>query len=290
LPLGKLSRTEKKRKEKKMQFYCPIDEKVLSVCEKTLRCPDGHSFDLAKEGYYNLLLVQQKSSLDPGDNREMVEARRRFLMAGHFAPIATKLTELSRRLFLPKECPRILDAGCGEGYYLEHLERALPEAEMVGIDISKWAMKAAARGRKHISWAVASNKQLPLANQSINLIICLFGFPLWVSFKAKLASDGHILLVDPAPEHLWELRELIYESVKSTDLSGIEGALEAGFSLVEEEKLTFSITLEQNATILDLLAMTPHSYRISPQAQARIASLSYLTTKVSVAFRLLKLA
>ncbi|MGZ3703953.1 MAG: putative RNA methyltransferase [Bdellovibrionota bacterium] len=273
-----------------MEFHCPIDRKVLSANDASLRCPDGHSFDRAKEGYYNLLLVQQKASLDPGDNKEMVEARRRFLAGGHFAPLAEKLVEFSRRLTAGIQSPRILDAGCGEGYYLGRVLEAIPSADLSGIDISKWAVKAAAKSHKKIGWAVASSKQLPFAKKSQDLILCLFGFPFWESFRSALADTGHLLLVDPAPEHLWELRELIYDSVKSTDLSKIDGALAAGFSLVSEETLTFSIKLETSAAIQDLLAMTPHGYRITAEARERLGRVRDLTTKVSVAFRVLKLS
>lgn len=267
-----------------MHFHCPIDGKALRVNGSALQCPDGHSFDRAKEGYYNLLLVQQKASLDPGDNQEMVEARRRFLAAGYFAPIAEKLVEQAREI----KTARVLDAGCGEGYYLGRLAEAIPHAHLAGIDISKWAVKAAAKGHKNISWAVASSKQLPFEKKSLDLVLCLFGFPFWESFRSMLAEGGHVLLVDPAPEHLWDLRELIYEKVNATDLSKIDGALAAGFRVMKEERLTFNIHLPQNAAIQDLLAMTPHGYRISAGARARLAEVKNLSTKVSVAFRLLK--
>jgi 23S rRNA (guanine745-N1)-methyltransferase len=270
-----------------MQFHCPLDGKILTATDNALKCESGHSFDRAKEGYFNLLLVQQKASLDPGDNKEMVEARRRFLATGHFAPIAKKLAEFGKA-FSTSHAPRFLDAGCGEGYYLGQLREAMPRAELAGIDISKWAVKAAAKGHKGVAWAVASSKQLPFDKKFFDAVICLFGFPFWESFKSVLADGGHILLVDPAPEHLWELREVVYDQVNKTDLSRIEGALEAGFTLVKEETLNFRVTLEQNSAIQDLLAMTPHGYRITVDARDRLAKLDRLETRVSVVFRLLK--
>lgn len=272
-----------------MHFQCPLDGQSLSANQNVLQCPNGHSFDLAKEGYYNLLLVQQKASLNPGDSKEMVEARRRFLNAGYFDLIADKLVEYVQSLATEANGLRILDAGCGEGYYLGHLRKALPDADMAGIDISKWAVKAAAKSHKKIAWAVASNKQLPFAKKSLDMVLCLFGFPFWESFHSVLAEDGYLLLVDPAPDHLWELREVIYDKVRTNDLSHIDGALAVGFSVVNEAALTFSITLEQNAAIQDLLAMTPHGYRITAEARERLTEQKRFTTKVSVVFRLLKL-
>lgn len=269
-----------------MNFHCPLDGQALAAANNALKCPNGHSFDLAKEGYCNLLLVQQKASLDPGDNKEMVEARRRFLATGYFDPIADKLAEFVKGLGIEK--PSVLDAGCGEGYYLARLQESMPEASYSGIDISKWAIKAAAKSHKKIAWAVASSKQLPFAKNSLDLILCLFGFPFWESFNSVLKRDGYLLLVDPAPEHLWELRELIYEKVKATDLSKIDGALAAGFELVREEMLTFDITLDSSAAIHDLLAMTPHGYRINAEGKARLAEVKKLTTRASMAFRVLR--
>ena len=274
--------------EPRMQFHCPIDAHVLAQSESTLRCPSGHSYDRAKEGYYNLLLVQQKASLDPGDNKEMVEARRRFLADGHYSPIAEKLSEFGKNL--EAESPRILDAGCGEGYYLGRLQQSLPAGDYAGIDISKWAVKAAAKAHKNISWAVASSKQLPFGGKSFDAVICLFGFPFWESFKNVLADGGALLLVDPAPEHLWELREVVYDKVNATSLSKIDGAATAGFRLVSEEALNFSVSLTNNAAIQDLLAMTPHGYRVNAEARERLSALTSLTTRVSVVFRVLKLA
>ncbi len=271
-----------------MQFHCPLDGEILNANEAVLKCANGHSFDISKEGYCNLLLVQQKASLNPGDNKEMVEARRRFLAAEFFEPIALKIEEYAQSLASKMKSPCIVDAGCGEGYYLGRLQQALPHAELTGIDISKWAIKAAAKSHKRISWAVASNKQLPFAKDSVAMILCAFGFPFWESFQSALAKDGYLLLIDPAPEHLCELRELIYEKVKANDLSNIDGALTVGFSLVKEETLTFAITLEQNSAIQDLLAMTPHGHRIKAEAREALMERKELTTKVSVVFRLLR--
>jgi 23S rRNA (guanine745-N1)-methyltransferase len=165
----------------------------------------------------------------------------------------------------------------------------IPHAEAAGIDISKWAIKSAAKCHKNVAWAVASSKRLPIAEKSQNLILCLFGFPFWESFRSALAEGSHILLVDPSPQHLLELRDIIYDQVRSTDLIGIEGATAVGFRLVREETLTFRITLETNSAIHDLLSMTPHGYRITSVARERLAQLTALTTRVSVTFRLLEL-
>src|SRR5690554_7386318 len=100
---------------------CPLDGDPLYRSDGTWRCAAGHSFDIARQGYVNLLPVQQKRSRNPGDSKEMVAARTQFLNTGIYEPIAQKVTELVRPLLQQDRPLRLLDAGCGEGYYLDYL-------------------------------------------------------------------------------------------------------------------------------------------------------------------------
>lgn len=261
-------------------FVCPIDGLPLRLDGRSLHCEKRHTYDLAKEGYCNLLLVQQKGSADPGDNREMVAARKRFLDAGHYAPIARKVAEELRG----EEGKFIADAGCGEGFYLSAL-RAAGFSHLSGFDISKWAVQAAAKRNREISWAVASNKKLPYAAGSVHWLLSLFGFPVWESFHLALAPGGKVLLVDPAPAHLMELRKIIYPQVNETQLSSLAGS--EMFSLVKQETLEFPIHLKSQAEIQDLLAMTPHAYRISEAGRSALAPVEQLTATVAVVLRVL---
>ncbi len=187
-------------------FVCPVDGRPLTQKEKSLQCDQKHVYDIAREGYCNLLLVQQKASLDPGDKKDMVAARRRFLDGGFFAPIAERLFKIVGEAATKggdEALLRIIDAGCGEGYYLHQLSKFAAASdypaklELAGCDISKWAVKAAAKRFPDIAWAVAGNKQLPFAPGSVDLIISMFGFPVWENFKAVQSNDGRVVLVDP---------------------------------------------------------------------------------------------
>ena len=127
---------------------CPLDGAPLQRQGGSLRCADGHCFDLAAQGYVNLLPVQNKRSLDPGDSKEMVAARRRFLEAGHYQPIADAVARAVLAAAAPGRTLTCLDAGCGEGYYLRQLAAAAGNAHplaLLGLDISKWAVQAAAK-------------------------------------------------------------------------------------------------------------------------------------------------
>ena len=261
-----------------------------------LKCPHGHSFDFAKEGYCNLLLVQQKGSKDPGDGKEMVAARTRFLSAGHYAPVAAKLFSFVERLAHEFEVLRLVDAGCGEGYYLNEVSRLAKESaassslELSGFDISKWAVRAAAKRGVPASWVVASNRQLPYAKESIDLLLSMFGFAVWDSFRNAQPKGGRVLLVDPGPEHLLELRQAIYPSVEKRGQPSLDVALSKGYELESEDSLHFTFHLKSAQEIQDLVSMTPHAYRMSEAGEESLKALSELSCTGDVVFRLLKKA
>lgn len=276
-------------------FVCPVDGLLLKG-EKTLRCESGHSYDVAREGYCNLLLVQEKATLQPGDNKEMVSSRGRFLDSGHFAPIADKLFEMVQHLAALSNSDRplrIVDAGCGEGYYLNELlkrasaSKAAGELALAGFDISKWAVKAAAKRTNRISWAVAGNRRVPFAKESVDIILSMFGFADWKSFKSALRKEGHVLTVDPGHEHLIELRKIIYPVLKAKDTP--DGAVPNGYVLERKEVLRFSINLTSPSMIQDLLSMTPHAFRIKDKARQELQAMKHLTVTVDVVYKIFKI-
>jgi 23S rRNA (guanine745-N1)-methyltransferase len=258
-----------------------------------LICPSGHSFDRAREGYYNLLVVQHKASRDPGDSKPMVAARRRILDADIYAPVADQVSARVVELARGREDFAILDAGCGEGYYLDAIAAALKASgpgqySLAGIDISKWAVQAAAKRNRDIFWAVGSNKRIPFTKPCLDLIVCMFGFPVWEAFAAAQPSGGHVLLVDPAPDHLAELRAIIYPRVERSEGQGsLDAAERAGYRLVEQQRVTFTAELVGQAQIADLLAMTPHDHRATQAGRESLAALDRLTITIDVAARLL---
>jgi len=264
---------------------CPLDGAPLRRQDAAWKCPAGHSFDIASQGHTHLLPVQHKRSLDPGDSKEMVAARRRFLNAGHYQPIAEAVARATLD-GLPNEAA-CLDAGCGEGFYLNTvLARAAAagcDVQAVGLDISKWAVIAAAKAQREARWLVGTNAALPIVSGTLDRLMCLFGFPVFDEFARVLKSGGELLMVDAGPDHLRELREIIYPRLKTPR----ESTLTVGeaFVPVSEETLRFPIRLGDNATISDLLVMTPHLYRAPPEGRARAAALTALDLTVDVVFR-----
>ena len=265
---------------------------------KQVVCPHGHSFDIARQGYINLLPVQHKRSKHPGDSQEMVQARTALLNSGVYAPIADRLSVISHELFAAHQGQELclLDAGCGEGYYLAQLLDALSaspiqkDLALVGLDISKPAIVAAARRSKSIAWLIASSKQPPLLPETVDIIYCLFGFPMYASFKTLLKVGGHIILVEAGPAHLLELRNIIYPSVTQAPPPDLSAAGAVGFCLQDETHLTYICTLESNAQIMNLLQMTPHYFRATHAGKQAASELNTIDVTVDVVFRVMGMA
>ena len=169
-------------------LQCPVCGAFLEKKERALVCTEGHSFDIARQGYVNLLPVTQKHSKHPGDTRDMVAARRAFLDQGYYAPIARKVWEmLGTRL--PAE-PCVLDAGCGEGYYMTQLMEHFPAGCFIGVDISKDAVRYAAGRCKSALWLTASAAHLPMASGSMDGVMSMFALTVPEEFSRVLKPGG----------------------------------------------------------------------------------------------------
>lgn len=262
---------------------CPLDGGPLKNTGSAWCCAAGHSFDIASQGYTHLLPVQKKRSLDPGDSKEMVAARRRFLNAGGYQPIADAVNRAVLADLPAKAKASCLDAGSGEGYYLRQLAAAKSESKslaLLGLDISKWAVQAAAKQDKRPNWVVGSNANIPALAGSLDRVLCMFGFPVYGEFARVLKAHGQLIQVDAGPDHLRELREVIYPTLKPERQT--EAATPKGFTLLDTDTVRFSLNLIGAEQIADLLAMTPHLYRASAEGKARAAALTALTVTAEV--------
>jgi len=264
---------------------CPVCLQPLQGDSKHLECPEHHSFDAAKQGYWNLLLANQKRSKDPGDNAEMVLARRNFLTLGHYQPLADTIATRLATLAAEHSAPRILDMGCGEGYYTcrmqQQLEKSLTDYQLAGLDISKHAVKAACRQSKTVTWMVASGARMPVADASLDLITVLFSRLMPDEFCRTLKPGAELLIAYPGEDHLLELRELIYAEVRH---SGFNPATVLGeqFEHIDTEQVRYRFTLPDQTQISQLLAMTPHGWRINQASRERLAELHQLELTLDV--------
>lgn len=151
-----------------MSYSCPLCHAPLSRGDNHYSCPQRHQFDLAKEGYVNLLPVQFKRSRDPGDSAEMMQARRAFLDAGHYQPLREAIAERLRH-YAPAD---LLDIGCGEGYYTHAF--ATIASHSWGLDVSKPAIRAAAKRYPQVSFCVASSQRLPFSDNSFDAVVRIY--------------------------------------------------------------------------------------------------------------------
>lgn len=262
---------------------CPLDGTPLQRSGSAWHCPTGHSFDIASQGYTNLLPVQKKRSLDPGDSKEMVAARKRFLSAGFYEPIAKAVSHAILAKLPPRSTTTCLDAGCGEGYYLRQLAKACGDQQtlaILGLDISKWATLSAAKQDKNPNWVVGSNANLPVLSSTVDRLLCMFGFPVYSEFARVLKPGGELLQVDTGPDHLRTLREIIYPTLKPERNNAPE--IPNGFTYLSTETLVYDFELSTGEQIADLLTMTPHLYRASAEGRAKAAALTSLKLSVDV--------
>lgn len=264
--------------------------------EKQLRCEHGHTFDIARQGYVNLLPVQHKRSRQPGDSKEMVAARTRFLDSGVYGPVARQLAAITLAQITGSGQTCLMDAGCGEGYYTSIIFNYLgdkgccSDLSCIGLDISRPAILEAAKRNKQIAWVVGTNRQPPVIPASVDIILCVFGFQSFEGFSKILKPGGRVILVEPGPDHLKELREVIYRDVKKSGLQDLSSARAAGFSLRKEQPLQFRTADLSKQQIADLLAMTPHFYRASKAGREAAARLETLDLTIDVVFRVLEKA
>ena len=257
---------------------CPICREALADADNGVACTSGHRFDRARQGYLNLLPVQHKNSRAPGDNSAMVEARRRYLQAGHYAPVAERLAMLVQR-YQPSSW---VDIGCGEGYYTSTVAERLPNAQGYALDISRDAVRIACRRAPALEWLVASMARIPLGDASCNLALSVFSPLDWQEAKRILTPGGGLLRVGPLNTHLIELRAMLYEEVRPYDDTKHLESIPDGMQLEHSETLTYTLALPDEQSRADLLAMTPHGWRANAERRARVLA---APIEVTVAMR-----
>jgi len=267
-------------------YTCPIDGISLSEKDNSFRCDNGHNFDRAKNGYINLLPVQHKRSRFPGDSKEMVMARKAFLNTNKYQELVEQLYVLIKQLVLNKSHFNFLDAGCGEGYYSDYLfslfdgDKSPITFSMIGLDISKFAIFEAAKRNKNISWLVATNRTPPLSSQCIDIILCVFGFYSFSGFDKVLTKDGSILLVEPGPNHLIELREIIYDKVTQDKPNLYTEAEKYNFKQGFSKQVAFKIHQLTREHLELLLLMTPHFFRINEEGRKNLSNIEAIDISV----------
>jgi len=247
-------------------LVCPVRgcHAALERVERRFLCPRGHSFDIARSGYINLLQPQERRSKLPGDTSAAVAARRRLHDRGVTQALLDGIVEMAG----VSAGDVVLDAGCGDGFYLGSLaEKAGCEAH--GVDISTPAVDAAARRYPDCEWIVANaDRFLPYAEQSFSFVLSITARMNAGEFRRVLRDDGRLLVALPAPDDLIELRGAGRDRVART----VETFADA-FTLVEQRRAT---------TVADLDAAGVHDVLLSIYRPMR----AQLATAMRVTFSL----
>lgn len=280
-------------KNRDFVLICPLCANALLQDEKIYRCINNHVFDKSKHGYVNLLLPNQKKTLQPGDSKEMVKSRLAFLKEGYYQPIVMALNStiekiLEKRAFSQVQ---IADLGCGVGYYLSHLKHHLipiyPDSSYWGIDISKEAIHCASLYDKSIGWVVGSSKQLPFASGSIDLCVSVFSPIYNEEVQRVLSKKGAAVVITPGTRHLIELRELLFDEIKPIDSTKFSKKTVGFFEASHSIPIHFFIELQTKEDIENLLKMTPFYWRSTQIKKEVLLSKTSLTVTIDVVISVL---
>lgn len=250
-------------------YVCPLCAAPLQLNQKSYVCENNHRFDLAKEGYLNLLPVQFKHSAEPGDNKQMIQARREFLEAGYYEPMA----EAVAMMIDANQPKHLLDLGCGEGYYSRKIEAfCISKMMLHGIDIAKFAVAASAKKQPDARFIVASSNRLPYADQYFDFVLRVFAPSNDDELKRVLKASGFLLTVTPGPRHLWQLKEFIYAEVKE---HALESELPQGFERIDMQRISYKIAPNPQQRIA-LLQMTPFAWQANESVRQAIKDVAEL--------------
>ena len=264
-----------------VRLRCPVCAGTLTKRAGACVCPKGHSFDIAKSGYVNLLLNSAKGR--HGDDKLMVRARRDFLDKGYYDRFIAAVADAAAEA-APNDAV-VLDAGCGEGIYslavLRAIEKAGKRGALIGVDISKTALQYAAKRSQDFTLCVASCAHLPVEDGSVDEVLNIFSPFVPEEFARVLKSGGYLLRAYPLREHLWELKELIYDVPRDNPPTPLAAD---GFRLVETREVRDTIHLPCGEDIEALFRMTPYYYKTGAEDQKKAARAQSLD--VALAFGL----
>lgn len=264
-----------------LNWNCPVCKLELEHKVQTWICINGHSFDIARLGYVNLLLAQHKKSRDPGDDQETVRARQYFLRQGHYDPLAQKISDVVASAMSAtsrSEKFHLLDSGCGDAWYLDSLQKLLPpdvteSIDFIGLDISRPAIQAAAKSVKNARFAIASAFSIPLPTKTLNLVMQVFAPSAVEEIHRILKPEGIFIVVTPGKNHLLKLREKIYAKVNQHEKNQPEKKY---FEKIIEKTSTFELNLQSTDDIKNLLRMTPHYWKIRFEQREQLLNESSL--------------
>lgn len=267
-------------------LICPICSLSLYKSDKTLKCDRCHSFDISSAGYVNLLKPGKKNNARAGDSKEMIKARTEFFECSAYEKIRDRICQLVSAL---SPC-LIVDAGCGEGYYTESLAKHNSSAAVFGVDMSKFGCEHGAKSAKrnnlaNLFYTVGSIFELPLASESVDVIVNMFAPVADKEFYRALKKGGHFIVASAGVDHLDGLKSIIYDTVYKNEEKILNYE---GFELTRVENLKYTAEIKGNNTIQSLFTMTPYYHRTTLADKKKLEDVDVIFTTVEVNFAIYK--
>lgn len=252
---------------------CPKCKEKLIKEENRYFCVNNHSYDIAKTGYVNLILANQISSVNAGDNTESLSARDKFLNKGYYKPLADCLTALVEKYLVDNDS--FLDAGCGTGYYLQELiNNSNNNISFYGTDISKKGVIMTSKKCQKATCFVGNVFHLPILDASVSGVMSVFCPYSSVEFARVIKQDGYLFIVSAGKNHLFELKEIVYQTPY---LNKEEESELNNFQLIEQFNLTYKMSLENNEDILALWRMMPYYHTTSKEDNSKLLALERIS-------------
>ena len=252
---------------------CPVCKDELLFENKTAKCKNNHSFDIAKEGYVNLL-SSHKSGDSTGDNKEMALSRRSFLEKGFYSPLADAVGSCIEKY--TSDGDNVLDICCGEGYYTDVLAKKY-DRRWYGFDLSKNMVRLAAKRHTDAQFFVANIASIPIKSNSVSLAFHLFAPFHSGEFARILRNDGVIVTAVPGKEHLFGLKSVLYEKPYYNDE---KPPLADGLELIDTIRVKRTIELCSKQDIKALFQMTPYYYHTPSEGMKKLDTLETLSTPI----------
>lgn len=258
------------------EFICPICKSTLKISEKSYKCENNHCFDIAKQGYVNLLISQKSSKKRHGDDGLMLNSRRDFLNKGYYSELKDGIIEILKQYDFSSDSV-IADLGCGECYYTDSIQKEFDIKSICGIDISKQALICGSKRNNKISLAVASTSDLPIKDNYCDAVISVFA-PVSISeIHRILKNNGIWVKAYPLENHLYGLKNAIYTEPV---LNEVDENYPDGFILDNYSEIKYNITLTENEDIQNLFKMTPYYYKTGINDQKKFQNINYLETEI----------
>lgn len=259
-------------------LICPVCKthnniSLLIKENNSFKCSLGHNFDLSKEGYLNLLV----SKTNCGDLNVQLSSRYSFLYKDFYKPLLIRINELLNN----NKAKTVLDCGCGIGYYSKNLSY---DFDIIGLDISKEAIKVASKHDKKSFYIVSSSTSIPIQNKTLDAAYVIFAPLFEESIANVLKDDGILIIVTPGKNHLYEIKEILYQNPYFNKEDDVNISM---FNKVVTEKLTYKISLT-NEDLKNLIYMTPYLYKTSKQSLSRLENIDNITLTIDFAIHLYK--